>query len=502
MASNRELYSMMSSMSFSGSITQPARDRLTELKVGDRPSKGFEFCPYKLIRKYPFMYESEHSRDLHECMKTTIFDNRTWTFFYLLDPGPNHRDPLLLVPSSQFEEYLSYVSAFMKVRFSIPSGQEREQFFVTFGEMDSPLPRFIGHANSYNALDSLRPQILKLPKDDLTRLGAVALKHYNSKMDTIYATIRSEKKKKDAETARLRRFQRHKGCGRMMKRAQRYLGLRSPVTEQAHSRIPGTEWNGNLLAPFSTDGSVRFVCVDVEAWERATHIVTEIGLAILDTRDIRGVPPGGLGVGYNWFSLVKSYHFRIREHIDKVNHQFVAGCPDSFQFGQSYIVSSRDISGILSTVIEDKESEEKRRIVMVGHDIGQDLKYMTKVGYNIWRVPQFSDEVDTKSMFQVYEKSPNGRGLQAVCSDLGIPGHHFHNAGNDATYTLRAMIAMAVSSVSQPYARRNLIQHSNSDPGEWSDGSMDDGGLPGRSAEPVLQSNHGAGGQASSVPYW
>ena len=31
-----------------------------------------------------------------------------------------------------------------------------------------------------------------------------------------------------------------------------------------------------------------------------------------------------------------------------------------------------------------------------------------------------------------------------MCSELDIPGHNFHNAGNDAVYTLRAMIAMAI----------------------------------------------------------
>lgn len=110
------------------------------------------------------------------------------------------------------------------------------------------------------------------------------------------------------------------------------------------------EWNGNMPAPFRTDDSVRFVCVDVEAWERATHIVTEVGLAILDTRDIRGVPPGGVGYGYNWFPLVKSYHFRIREHIDKVNHQFVAGCPESFHFGFDLLSKLKNRAYILCVV--------------------------------------------------------------------------------------------------------------------------------------------------------
>lgn len=64
MASNRELYSMMSNMGFSGGVTQPARDRVTELRVGDRLAKGFEFCPYKLIRKYPFLQGKKSNQDV------------------------------------------------------------------------------------------------------------------------------------------------------------------------------------------------------------------------------------------------------------------------------------------------------------------------------------------------------------------------------------------------------------------------------------------------------
>lgn len=81
---------------------------------------------------------------------------------------------------------------------------------------------------------------------------------------------------------------------------------------------------------------------------------------------------------------------------------------------------------------------------MVGHDISIDLKYLNAVGFNIWRSADFFDEVDTKTMFQRVQRSRDPRGLEHMCSELDIPGHNFHNAGNDAVYTLRAMIAMAI----------------------------------------------------------
>jgi hypothetical protein len=83
--------------------------------------------------------------------------------------------------------------------------------------------------------------------------------------------------------------------------------------------------------PFKPRESVRFVCIDVEAYERDTTLVTEVGLAVLDTEDIIDIPPGDRGK--DWFPLVQAYHFRIEERCQMVNSEFVSGCPEAFDFG-------------------------------------------------------------------------------------------------------------------------------------------------------------------------
>lgn len=98
----------------------------------------------------------------------------------------------------------------------------------------------------------------------------------------------------------------------------------------------------------------------------------------------------------------------------------------------------------LSEIIEGDESGNQRPVVLVGHDLMQDLKFMKKVGYNVWQVPNILDEVDTKSLFQRLESCRDGRSLSNICYALDMPGINFHNAGNDATYTLRAMISIVV----------------------------------------------------------
>lgn len=98
----------------------------------------------------------------------------------------------------------------------------------------------------------------------------------------------------------------------------------------------------------------------------------------------------------------------------------------------------------MGSILGDNESSDTSPIVMVGHETGADLQYLLKVNYNIWNSPRFHDEVDTKTMFQRIQLSREGRALHFVCSELGIPGVNFHNAGNDAVYTMRAMVAMAI----------------------------------------------------------
>lgn len=91
-----------------------------------------------------------------------------------------------------------------------------------------------------------------------------------------------------------------------------------------------------------------------------------------------------------------------------------------------------------------KDSEDQRPVIIVGHAVEQDLEYLSMIGCNHWNVPQIVDELDTRDMFQRVERNLDGRGLSTMCATLGIYGHNYHNAGNDAVYTLQAMIAMAI----------------------------------------------------------
>jgi hypothetical protein len=141
------------------------------------------------------------------------------------------------------------------------------------------------------------------------------------------------------------------------KRVQRYLGLRE-VRRGHHAAMRAAQEGSNLQwadydnavkaaaagldtgyydfdpakpTPFEPEGEVVFVCIDVEAVERNQNLITEIGVATLDTKDISHLAPGEKGE--NWMKMIRPRHFRVNEQKHHVNHEFVVGCPDKFEFG-------------------------------------------------------------------------------------------------------------------------------------------------------------------------
>ena len=52
-------------------------------------------------------------------------------------------------------------------------------------------------------------------------------------------------------------------------------------------------------------------------------------------------------------------------------------------------------------------------------------------------------------MYRSLKREQNPRSLGSVLADLDIMGWNLHNAGNDAAYTLQAMLAIAVKAITE-----------------------------------------------------
>ncbi|KAK8055471.1 hypothetical protein PG993_000698 [Apiospora rasikravindrae] len=465
------------------------------LKRDDIAPEGLLLCPFKLVRQYPYKYVGNMNRQkVQDFFEDRLFKGERWNMFYIQDPS-SRREPLLLVPTIDFDEFLQCVNRELRTLLAVPSGKEAERFNLRF--LGFPRPQFAGKVGSLAAYYELKSKLAR-SNPSYMNLQPAVLSLFKDEMDRIYESVKTPKPKKDPAIQRAKTIAKQKTFGQTTKRVQRYLGLR---TRTAYAVGQDKGWNISMPPTFQTEWDVRFVCIDVEAHEFDNKNITEIGIAILDTQDIVGLPPGE--GGKDWFGKIQAHHLRIKEVAHLVNSRFVQGCPEYFDFGESEIIPRKYIVGRIEAIIGTGHKNESP-VVLVGHDIASDMNYLKGLGFNLWRSPLFIDEVDTKSMFQRVRRDPKVRKLAVMCNELGIPGRNFHNAGNDAMHTLRAMINMAVlrktgypEIVSTTEDPREIPSDS-----EWTDGEGEDGGTYHRSKEPEDSRQAPSGSYSNHQPQW
>ncbi|OQO00452.1 hypothetical protein B0A48_13801 [Cryoendolithus antarcticus] len=208
---------------------------------------------------------------------------------------------------------------------------------------------------------------------------------------------------------------------------------------------------------------VVFVCIDCEAWEFDSQEVTEVGVAVLDTRDLRGSQPGEPALIYNEILAKLRYaHYRPVEYALHGNKRHVPGCPEAFGFGTSAWIRLGDGAKTLQRIFDDpaRLSEatdftsdfafENRSIIFVAHGPGGDIVFMNTLGFDLKKVQNIAAHVDTEKVVV-----KNIGGLVTLLASVEINPVNLHNAGNDAAYTLQAMIKAAVLEWAEPKSVAN-----------------------------------------------
>lgn len=438
--------------------------------------------------------------------------------------------PLLLVPAVQVQDLIDEINDAFQCSLSLPTDSHLG-LVLPFHDDGTPQPKFIGQCTSRETKEKLEWTI-PTPSGDADDHNPPA--GCSPEVDRSFAAFRRKveagldvaKNKSKAAKAKKRQdqIQKQKDWSRALKRTQRYLGLlpcrprglaapefSEDVTweerqevERAYSLACGTvllPFDVIKPAPFPFSGEPIFICVDAESNERCHDQITEIGVSILDTLDLVDIPPGE--DGNNWISRIRSRHFRIQERSYIVNNEFIAGCPDKFEFGQSEWISIRDAAKVVDDCFQPpysahvafrvatkkKDESEKqetteasmqeasedrqtkdvipeyklrpRNIVFLGHDTRNDIGYLRTLGSTVFGdapeglyssavstapCPNFLEGLDTATLFSVLKRDTSPRSLAHVLLDLGITGWYLHNAGNDARYTMEAMIRIALRS--------------------------------------------------------
>ncbi|KAL2022330.1 hypothetical protein VTK56DRAFT_5728 [Thermocarpiscus australiensis] len=471
----------------------------TGLAMGDISPEGWTFVPWRLVEEYPNMFVGKRNGIRAAPLFTleALHQNRVWDLYYIHRPADTRGKPVVFVPTHQFQHLLDIVNAKLATQLTIPPGKNEERFNMSFGLGNTPRPRFLGRSDSPECFKTLCKGIPK-PKadDDLKRATHLGREEFLRLLSTVDAA------KKDTAKSRKKHWNRvraRKAWGRSIKRVQRYLGLR----QRALAPVTGAPsvLDLHLQLALNPEKSVMFVAIDVEAYEHNQALLTEVGIATLDTADIQNVAPGDGGEG--WFPLIRARHIRVKENTWALNRQYVHGCADRFSFGMSEFICQADIPSILAQLIDEATFMDpvdgilrQRQVVLVFHESSSDVKYLRTLGYNVYNAQNVLEVVDTRELHQYVTRSNDSASLESVLRYLGITYQYLHNAGNDAVYTLRAMVGLAVKKrmASLENVGKKPLHHvpysEFKEKEGWSSGGEDsDGGEPVRPVNPYVVSD-------------
>jgi len=238
------------------------------------------------------------------------------------------------VPTYQFEHLLDVVNAKLEINLTIPPGKNSDKFKLRFGAGNGPRPRFLGRSDTAGRFSSLLHEGIPSPnpEDDLENVS-----HYgrDALLDILQMIEKASPKPKKSEKNRYKRTIAHREWGRAVKRTQRYLGLREKNGEYVAGGNQPTMLDLDQPMAAKPEGSVLFVCIDIEAYEFNQDLITEVGIAVLDATRLSGIAPGENGKA--WHSLIEARHIRVKENAWAVNSKWVQGCADKFDFGYAFL---------------------------------------------------------------------------------------------------------------------------------------------------------------------
>ena len=189
--------------------------------------------------------------------------------------------------------------------------------------------------------------------------------------------------------------------------------------------------------------SVDFEGAKTHANQRA--MPSEMGISIFDTKDLEcgGSHFQNATLEHRAHNMLLTRHYQsIRKK--KKDYRY-------FRFGESEPVDPDEFATILRQLFYmDKEllSPERdiRPIVLVGQSIHEDIATMRYLGINIRDAPSLMFDFDTQLLsYEVFGKALKSQNsLQGIMRRLGLRDNWylFHNAGNDANFSLRTALML------------------------------------------------------------
>ncbi|KAK3664746.1 hypothetical protein LTR22_004333 [Elasticomyces elasticus] len=446
----------------SSSNTATSNESVLHMHLGDAAPRGISFSPFIAVTRFCFKFVSDRWR---QPLATAFFDakkiyDRPWDIYYVL-----HHDIgnlLTFVPEHQLQALIDDINqAFPEAKIRITDEQREDGLVANCDDLpDSLRPVWLGRSTSHSQYAEMERTAPVQPAGKVDDRSLAAFKEMIERSVEINKSKSKSKRKAGQQAA----VQRRGEMSKQVLRAQRYLGLLSKKEEdlaEGLSKLNIEAVDPRTAPQYPFDMDVIIIAFDCEAYERAPKAITEVGLATLDTRDLRGEAPGP--IGKNWHKHIRARHFRVNEYKHLCNGEYVSGCPDAFLFGKSEFVLKGDLASVLTScfhhpfskvdpgsvgsgVFEGQVDGEKRNIVLLGHDINQDIAYLQQIGFSVLNRGNLVEALDTAIMFKSFTREDNPTRLGKILLHFDLKTAFLHNAGNDAVYTMQGMIAIAVKS--------------------------------------------------------
>ncbi|QPC77058.1 hypothetical protein HYE68_007810 [Fusarium pseudograminearum] len=179
---------------------------------------------------------------------------------------------------------------------------------------------------------------------------------------------------------------------------------------------------------------VRFICIDTDMVRRLPYTLRDetkrrvtsfhLGVAILDTRDIRDVITRSINLP-NPADLIKTYEFAVQTEVPQT---------DNFIFGETQAIS---LSGLKKKFLEWQHG---RTVIGVAYSARNDYIILRDFGVFLNHIYW----LDLCQATYLITQQPKAINLREVLELLGIRYSKLHSAGNDAHFTMRALMGLAV----------------------------------------------------------
>lgn len=183
-----------------------------------------------------------------------------------------------------------------------------------------------------------------------------------------------------------------------------------------------------------------WLAADFEAWEMDHTYLIEFGHSLVTFANGKRLED-------------RKEHFIVQEARGYVNSKYVPDHRHKYQFGESVTLPRVEFKQRIKDLIENLMQSGPVYLIM--HDNNQDLKYFRKnlnmplEGLSHLIPDKVPDSgliaIDTSDLIGALlgEDSGNRTGLLKMCQLLDIDTPYHHNGGNDAEFTLQALIKMA-----------------------------------------------------------